>query len=120
MSTAALGDVEAMWCLPLDARSRLIGEPIQTSLGDIDGTDAGPRAFFRPALRRAAASVIAVHNHPSGEPDPSPADRAVTKRLAEAGRVVDVQLNDHVILGHGGRFTSLRRDCPHLFRDRSA
>nr|MDA3962972.1 hypothetical protein [Planctomycetota bacterium] len=54
---------EELWCLPLDARSRLIGEPRVVSRGDIDGTDAGPRAFFRIALRAGAANAIAVHNH---------------------------------------------------------
>ncbi len=109
-------DHERFWCLPLDPRSALIGEPRQISQGDVDGTDAGPRAFFRIALTAGATTCIAVHNHPSGDPSPSAADRAVTIRLVAAGRAVDVLLVDHMIIGDGGRFVSLRRDCPELFR----
>ena len=109
-------DHERFWCLPLDPRSALIGEPRQVSQGDVDGTDAGPRAFFRAALTAGATTCIAVHNHPSGDPSPSAADRAVTIRLVAAGRAVDVLLVDHMIIGDGGRFVSLRRDCPELFR----
>jgi DNA repair protein RadC len=59
---------------------------------------------------------VAVHNHPGGDPAPSAADRAVTRRLCEAGRAIDVPLRDHLIVGANGRFTSLFRDEPGLFR----
>lgn len=107
-------EVETFWCCALDARSCLIGEPIAISRGDVDGTDAGPRAFFRAALQRGAVSAVALHNHPSGSPDPSAADLAVTRRLCAAGRAVDVALVDHVIIGSSG-FTSLRRAHPDCF-----
>lgn len=106
---------EEFWCLPLDARCRLIGLPRVIGRGDVDGTDAPPRAFFRAALSAGAVSVIAVHNHPSGDPTPSAADKAVTRRLVAAGRTVELAVNDHVILGDGGRYVSLRRDCPELW-----
>ena len=106
---------EELWCLPLDSQSRLIGQPLVVSKGDVDGTDAGPRAFFRLALEAGATSCVALHNHPTGDPTPSAADRSATRRLSEAGRLVDVPLVDHVVLGDGGRFTSLRRLDPHLF-----
>lgn len=106
---------EELWCLPLDARSCLIGEPRIVSRGDIDGTDAGPRAFYRCALLAHASSAIAVHNHPTGSAEPSPADLAVTRRLVAAGRSVDVALQDHLIIGDGGRHHSLRRSNPELF-----
>ncbi len=111
----ALGH-EELHCLPLDAHSRLIGEPRAVSRGDVDGTDAGPRAFFRQALLAGASSVIAVHNHPTGDPTPSAADRAVTLRLVAAGRAIDLPLTDHVVIGDGGRFVSLRSIEPGLFR----
>jgi DNA repair protein RadC len=107
---------EELWCLPLDRQSRLIGEPRQVTRGDVDGTDAGPRAFFRLALAAGATTCIAVHNHPSGDATPSAADRVVTTRLAAAGRAIDVVLVDHLIVGDSGRFTSLRREDPSLFR----
>lgn len=109
-------DHECLWCLGLDPRLRLIGDPVQVSQGDIDGCDAGPRAFFRNALRRGACSAIAVHNHPTGDPSPSAADAAVTRRLVAAGRAIDVQLADHLVVCADGRFVSLRRDQPELFR----
>jgi len=106
---------EEFWCLPLDGMSRLLGEPRQVSRGDVDGTEAGPRAFYRHALTAGAVRAIAVHNHPDGNPEPSPEDRAVTRRLVAAGRTVDIHLVDHLVLGDGGRFVSLRRDEPQLF-----
>ncbi len=107
---------EELWCLALDTHSRLIGEPRVISRGDIDGTDAGPRAFFRRALHAGAASAIAVHNHPSGNPEASQADLAVTHRLRDAGNLLDVPLQDHLIIGDGGAYYSIRRSHPHLFR----
>ena len=107
---------EQFWCLPVNARNCLIGSPRMVSRGDVDGTEAGPRTFLREGLLAHASGVIAVHNHPSGDPTPSPSDRAITRRLAEAGRLVDLPLLDHVVIGDGGRFTSLRRECPEVFR----
>ena len=106
---------EELWCLALDAQSRVIGEPRVVSKGDVDGTDAGPRAFFRLALSAGATSCIAVHNHPGGDPTPSSQDRAVTVRLAEAGRTLDLPLVDHVVLAAGGRYASIRSLHPGCF-----
>lgn len=106
---------ERLLLLPLDPQSRLIGEPLMVSKGDVDGCDAGPRAFFRMALGAGATSAIAVHNHPSGDVTSSAADHAVTRSLIAAGRLVEVPLVDHVVIGDGGRFTSLRRSIPSLF-----
>jgi DNA repair protein RadC len=64
-----------------------------------------PREVFRAAIAEAAAGIIVVHNHPSGEPTPSPEDCAATRQLAEAGRLLDLPLYDHVIVA-GDRFTS--------------
>jgi hypothetical protein len=58
-----------------------------------------PREVFRAAIAEAAAGIIVVHNHPSGDPTPSPEDRSVTKQLVEAGRLLDLPLYDHVIRG---------------------
>nr|MDA3960759.1 hypothetical protein [Planctomycetota bacterium] len=57
----------------------------------------------------------AVHNHPTGDAEPSREDLAVTRKLAAAGRAIDVALADHVVLGDGGRFTSIRRNHPQCF-----
>lgn len=107
---------EQLWALPLDPHCRLMGQPRVVSVGDADGTDAGARAFFRVALAAGATSVIAVHNHPAGDPAPSAADRLATTSLVQAGRTIGLTVNDHIILGDGGRFCSLRRCLPDLFR----
>lgn len=107
-------DVESFMCLALDVKSRLIGKPLYVSKGDIDGAEAGPRIFFRSALRVGAVSTIAVHNHPSGGAEPSSADLAVTKRLVSVGRSLDIQLVDHIIVAANG-YTSLRLHHSHLF-----
>lgn len=109
-------DHEQFWCLAVDARACLIGEPRLISKGDVDGTDAAPREFFRHALLANASSCIAVHNHPTGDPQPSPADRAVTVRLVLVGRNLGLPCHDHLIIGDGGRFVSLRRDHPECWR----
>jgi len=107
---------EHFYCLPLDARCRLIGSPIEISMGDVDGCDAGPRMFFRAALRCGAVQAIAAHNHPSGDPSPSAADQAVTRRLVAAGRALDIKLVDHVIVTPDKtRWCSLRRETPMCF-----
>lgn len=113
----AADDRESLWCLPLDARSRLLDEPLLISVGDIDGTDAAPRPFFRAAVRAGATAAIACHPHPTGLPDPSPADRAVTKTLIECGNHLGLPLVDHLIVAGKG-FCSLRRSCPELWGGR--
>jgi DNA repair protein RadC len=115
MAPLANLDHERLWCLALDVRSSLIGEPLLISVGDVDGTDAGPRSFFRMALRTGAVSVIAVHNHPSGAVQPSQADLAVTKRLVASGATLDLPCVDHVFIAAGDRFTSIRRQRQDLF-----
>lgn len=115
MRPLLLIDHERLWCLPLDPHCRLIGEPVEVARGDVDGTDAGPRACCRVALQAGAVSMVVVHNHPSGDASPSTADRAVTRRLATAGRTIEVSLQDHLICTSHGAWTSLRREHHELF-----
>jgi DNA repair protein RadC len=79
------------------------------SLGAISSSIVDAREVFRPAVRRGAASVVLVHNHPSGDPSPSPEDIEVTEELVKAGDVLGVQVLDHLIIGNG-RFMSFRRE----------
>jgi len=86
--------------LTLDAQNRVTRQLLITR-GILNGSLVHPREVFRAALAEAAAGIIVVHNHPSGAPAPSAEDRAVTVQLADAGRVLDVPLFDHVIVaGH--------------------
>ena len=67
-----------------------------------------PREVFKPAILAGAAAVIVCHNHPSGDPEPSAEDVALTRRLAAAGTLLGIEVLDHVILGELGRFVSLK------------
>ena len=75
--------------------------------GGLNSSIVHPREIFRLALRRSAASLILLHNHPSGDPTPSAEDLSVTRRLVEAGEIMGVSILDHIIMGEG-RFLSFR------------
>lgn len=77
------------------------------SIGDLSSSIVHPREVFTEAIKYSAASIIAVHNHPSGDPAPSPEDIAVTRRLAEVGELLGIELMDHIILGDA-RWCSLK------------
>lgn len=77
------------------------------AVGGLNSAALQPREVFAPALERAAAAVILAHNHPSGDPTPSPEDLAVTRRLQEAGRLLGVEVLDHLVICED-RFRSIR------------
>ncbi len=77
------------------------------AIGGLDSAPIHPREVFKEAIRRSAAAIILVHNHPSGTPEPSGDDLRITARLADAGRVVGIAVLDHIIIGDG-RYVSLR------------
>lgn len=101
-------DREEFRVLLLDTKHRLL-ELYRVSLGHLNGTLVHPREVFKQAIRRSSDAVILVHNHPSGDPAPSPEDLAVTRRLVMAGRIVGIEVLDHVILG-AGSYVSLREE----------
>lgn len=82
----------------LDAKNASIGVNI-VSIGTLTLSLVHPREVFKPAILLNAAAIIAVHNHPSGDPTPSPEDRTLTTRLREAGDLLGIRLLDHLILG---------------------
>ena len=90
--------------LLLDGRHRLIAEE-EVSWGTLTASLVHPREVFREAIRVAAAALILVHNHPSGDPRPSAEDRAVTRRLVGAGRLIGIDVLDHVIVSEGGHWS---------------
>ena len=97
---------ETFHVLLLDTRHHLL-ERVRVSEGTLTTSLVHPREVFGPALRRSAAAVVVAHNHPSGDPEPSAEDRAVTRRLIDAGRLLGVPLLDHVVVG-AERWVSLR------------
>ncbi|MGA9837955.1 MAG: DNA repair protein RadC [Gemmatimonadaceae bacterium] len=96
--------VEEFHVAVLDAQHRLERD-VTVTRGILNSSLVHPREVFREAIAERAASVILVHNHPSGDPTPSPDDRAVTDQLVAAGRLLDIPVHDHVIIGRG-RYTS--------------
>lgn len=100
-------DQEVVGALFLDSRRRLIAEK-EVYRGTFNRAATEPREILKECLLRGAAAVVLFHTHPSGDPAPSAEDLLVTRRLAEAAEIVGVQLVDHLILGHGGRWASVR------------
>lgn len=100
-------DQEIMGALYLDVRNRLLSES-EFFRGTLHRAAVEPRALLKEALLRGASALIVFHTHPSGDPSPSPEDLAFTRRLSEAGEAIGVRLTDHLILGAGGRWLSLR------------
>jgi DNA repair protein RadC len=92
-------DKEVFWVLMLDTKNRLMEPPEEVARGILDTCLVHPREVFRTAVRIAAASVIIVHNHPSGDCTPSIEDIRMTRQLVEAGRILDIQVLDHIVVG---------------------
>lgn len=84
-----------------------VSRTVTISVGDLSSSLVHPREVFTEAVRRSAASLIVAHNHPSGDPAPSPEDAQVTRRLVEAGELLGIELLDHVIVGDN-RWVSLK------------
>jgi DNA repair protein RadC len=101
-------DRERLVVLSADTKHRLLGCDV-VSIGTLDGSPAHPREVFKPAIRRSAAAIALIHNHPSGDPTPSPEDRAVTRRMHQAGKLLGIPLLDHVVVGDT-RYVSLRAE----------
>jgi DNA repair protein RadC len=100
-------DREHFWALALSTKNRLL-RMVEVSVGSLNASIVHPRELFKEAVRVSAASIVVVHNHPSGDPTPSGADLQLTRRLAKAGEVLGIELLDHVVIGDGGAHASLR------------
>lgn len=92
-------DVECFVVALLNSRHRVLGH-ILTGIGTLDTVTVHPREVFRAAIIGAAAAIIIMHNHPSGDPSPSDADTKITENLILVGRIVKIEVLDHVIIGH--------------------
>lgn len=102
---AELLDRERFSVVLLDGKNRVLGIHI-VSVGSLTAALVHPREVFKAAILANAASVILVHNHPSGDPEPSAEDRALTARLRQAGELLGITVLDHVVIGDGS-YTSL-------------
>ena len=99
-------DKEHFWAIFLNAQNHYLLHT-EVSIGTQSATLVQPREVLGPALREGAASIILIHNHPSGDPTPSREDVRLTHQLVEGAKLLDVRLHDHVIIGSGtGRWIS--------------
>lgn len=96
---------EYMYMICMNTKNKVIGV-FEISHGSVNASIVNPREVFQKALLANAVSIILIHNHPSGDPTPSNEDIQVTKRLIEAGKIVGVEVLDHIIIGD--RYSSLK------------
>lgn len=97
---------EEFWAIHVNGKHYAFGMA-QVSVGTLTTSLVHPREVFGPAIRMGAAALIVVHNHPSGDPEPSLEDVDVTRRLTETGRILGIPLLDHIVCGDA-RYVSLR------------
>lgn len=91
---------EKFFSVLLDSKNRIIREEL-ISIGSLNFSIVHPREVFAPAIRETAANILLLHNHPSGDPNPSKEDVGITKRLYEVGKIVGIEVLDHIIIGDG-------------------
>jgi DNA repair protein RadC len=101
-------DQEFLFVILLNTRNRVMGQPVEIYHGSLNTSLIRVGEVLRDAVRLNAASIVVAHNHPSGDPSPSPEDVAVTRAIVEAGKLLDVDVLDHIVVGQGGRFVSLK------------
>lgn len=100
-------DREHFICMVLDTKHKVT--MIHTvSIGTLDASLVHPREVFKVAILGNASGIIVAHNHPSGMTSSSPEDISITKRLMESGKILGIDVLDHIILGDDGQFTSLK------------
>lgn len=99
---------EEFWALLLTSANALLKE-IRITSGTLNSSLVHPRECFHDAIKEKAASVIFLHNHPSGNPEPSREDIAITKQLVEAGKILGIPVHDHIVLASGGMTSFAQR-----------
>ena len=108
MKSFALSDREFFIGLYLNSRNQVIAHHI-ISIGSVNAALVHPREVFKLAIIKNACSIIVAHNHPSGGIDPSAADLSITKRLTAAGKILGIELIDHIIITPAGQTYSIKR-----------
>jgi len=98
---------EVFAMLTIDVKSKLTGV-FTVSIGNLTSSLVKPREVFKRAILQNSAAIILAHNHPSGNPQPSQDDIKLTKNLMEAGEIVDIEIIDHLIIGDGNYFISMK------------
>jgi DNA repair protein RadC len=98
---------EQMWVVVLNSKNCVL-DVIHLYTGTLNSSTVRIAELFKPAIVANGASLILAHSHPSGDPTPSPEDVTVTAQAAKAGTLLDIEVLDHVVLGHAGQFVSLK------------
>jgi len=99
---------EHFWAILLDTRNKVI-KSVEISVGSLDTSIVHPRELFKEAISASASSIIAAHNHPSGNPEASQDDIKLSRRLKESGELIGIEVVDHIIIGDG-KYISLKRE----------
>ena len=100
-------DKEHLKTVLLNTKNEIMGVR-EIYVGNVNSSMARPSEIFRPAIRENCPSIIVVHNHPSGDPTPSADDIVVTRRLVEAGKILEIEMMDHIVIGSDERYVSLK------------
>lgn len=90
---------EYFYVILLNTKNQIIGEPILITKGILDSSILHPREVFKPAIKNSASKIILIHNHPSGDPTPSPEDLDITEKIIGVGDELGIKVLDHIILG---------------------
>ncbi len=102
-------DKEHFWAIGMTTRNSVLYVDL-VSLGTLNASIVHPRELFRLAIMRAVNSLIIAHNHPSGDPTPSEDDKTLSRRLVDAGRILGIEILDHVVIGRTGRRVSFKEE----------
>ena len=102
-------DQERLWVILLNTRNE-VPSTHEIYVGNVNSAVVRPAEIFRPAVRNNAPSLIVVYNHPSGNPAPSDDDIAITNDLVASGKVLDIEVLDHLIVGSGHRYVTMNEN----------
>jgi len=108
MEDEALVDRECFWILHLNARNQVIEKEL-TAIGCVNACIVRPADVMRKAVINGTVAIVAVHNHPSGNPEPSDEDRGLTERLRRSSEILGITLLDSVVIAAGGKIKSIMR-----------
>jgi DNA repair protein RadC len=103
----SLLEQEHLRVILLDRRNRVM-DTVEVYHGSVNSAQVRVGEVFKDAVARMASAIIVVHSHPSGDPTPSPEDVAVTRAIVQAGKLLDIETLDHLVIGHGARWVSMK------------
>ena len=109
MKAEAEIDRECCWVLHVNSRNRIIYKEL-VSMGTVNASLVAPREVFRRAIIQGSSAIVVVHNHPSGDPDPSMDDIKICTRLIEAAEIIDIKLLDFIVIGTDGYVSFMEKN----------